>query len=77
MLLERRSLIVIKDRMYDTFWHGIDATSRDVIDRSVFNLKQCPKRNVGQVIERGIRVSLTIRNVPKVAKYSVASLFAK
>ena len=64
MLLEPRSLMVMRDALY---WcmHGIEERSSDVIDAAVANSNQAAVE-AGAVLVRGTRVSLTVRHVPKV-----------
>lgn len=64
MLLQPRSLILIKDDAYTKKLHGIEERKSDVIDDKVFN--KPPAIQSGMELERGTRISLTIRNVPKV-----------
>jgi alkylated DNA repair protein alkB family protein 6 len=68
LLLEPRSLLVLQDECYTTLLHGIEETTTDVINESVLNLEQVSCGSVGDVLERGTRVSLTIRFVPKTTK---------
>lgn len=69
LLLQQRSLVIIKDDMYSEYLHSISERLEDTIDESVKNLNYCGEGyTVGKVIKRLKRVSLTIRNVPKVCK---------
>lgn len=69
LLLERCSLIVIKDDMYSKYLHSIDEIEADVISEGCANLLNCGKQYiVGNRIKRDTRVSITIRNVSKVLK---------
>lgn len=68
MLLQRRSLIIVRDEMYTDNLHGIASRQGDPITDSVVNLCQCDSVNVGDRLKRATRVSLTIRYVPKVLK---------
>ena len=64
VLLQPRSLFLVADALY-TGLHGIAERTTDVLDEKVVNLHACKEVVVGQQLERGVRVSLTIRNVPK------------
>lgn len=64
ILLEPRSLVVIKDDMY-TALHGIEERSTDVLGPMVRNVSE---DRHGAELPRDIRVSLTIRHVPRVVK---------
>jgi len=66
LLLERRSLVLIKDDLYTDYLHGIAERVQDPLTENVWNLDQCPGRQVGDTIDRSARISLTIRNIPKV-----------
>jgi alkylated DNA repair protein alkB family protein 6 len=65
LLLEPLSLVVIRDHMYTTM-HGIAERTEDVMDDHVLNLAACTTRAKGDRLQRGTRVSLTIRYAPKV-----------
>lgn len=68
LLLQPRSLVLVQDDMYKVHLHGIREVTHDVITPKVANLDLNPGVSVGDVLERGTRVSLTIRFVPKVLK---------
>ncbi|KAH8028436.1 hypothetical protein HPB51_016887 [Rhipicephalus microplus] len=77
LLLERRSLLITSGAMYTDYLHGIDARTEDVIDDSLKNLDACSVKR-GMLLQRGTRVSLTIRVVPKVLRANVLqALFKK
>ena len=63
LLLEPRSLLVIRDDAYTGYLHGIQEVETDVLDESVCNLHACKGRSLGDVLRRGRRVSCTIRFV--------------
>ncbi|XP_059839526.1 alpha-ketoglutarate-dependent dioxygenase alkB homolog 6-like [Hypanus sabinus] len=67
LLVEPRSLLVLKDSMYLKYLHGIRPVSEDVITDKVANLTFCNSK-LGAVLTRTTRVSQTIRHVPKVLK---------
>ena len=69
ILLEPMSLLVLSGDMYTHYLHGIAERDEDTLDPHVVNLDHCGgSYYVGQTIPRTTRVSLTIRNVPKVLK---------
>ena len=68
MLLERRSLILVRDDMYKVNLHGIAERKEDIVTDNVVNLSQCDSVKIGDKLERTTRVSLTIRFVPKILK---------
>ncbi|KAI4498790.1 hypothetical protein M0802_005965 [Mischocyttarus mexicanus] len=70
LLLERRSLLILSGELYHNYLHAIAQTCSDTISKTMIkNLDICAAEyNEGQVIERGVRLSLTIRHVPKTSK---------
>lgn len=64
LLVERRSLLILKDDLYHRYMHSISEHEQDDLDDPL--LKNTTK--TGEVIKRGTRFSLTIRNVPKTSK---------
>ena len=66
LLVERRSLLVLQDEMYHQLLHGIEETHEDKIDDQICNLTSSAE--IGSVIPRKTRISLTIRHVPKTSK---------
>ncbi|GMT08209.1 hypothetical protein PENTCL1PPCAC_30383 [Pristionchus entomophagus] len=62
LLLERRSLVLITQDVYDGMLHGINEETKDVVDESIWN----GDGRRGEVIQRDRRVSLTLRIVDKV-----------
>lgn len=78
LLLERRSLLILKEHMYNHYMHGIEELTNDIIDDSICNLKFCESHiKNGSFLSRNKRISLTIRNVPKVSKLNLNSLLIK
>ncbi|XP_014086463.1 alpha-ketoglutarate-dependent dioxygenase alkB homolog 6 isoform X2 [Bactrocera oleae] len=66
MLLEPRSLLILKDELYNNYLHGIDEVKQDVLCDKICNYENCERvHKVGSILKRGIRISLTIRHVPK------------
>ena len=69
VLLEPRSLVVVTGEMYTSYLHGIAERDVDTLGAHVANLTHCgTPYSVGQTLPRTTRLSLTIRNVPKVLK---------
>ena len=52
--------------MYHKLLHGIEEIHEDVISDKICNLTNCDQ--VGNVLPRSTRISLTIRHVPKTTK---------
>jgi len=73
MLLEARSLVLIAHDAYSRLLHGIAERSEDEIGETVFNWDGKDKKS----LVRGTRVSLTIRNVPRVSRLDVKTLLGK
>lgn len=77
ILLERCSLVLVQEHMYTSYLHGIKELTCDHLTETISNLDMTQYKN-GETITRGTRVSMTIRNVPKVISASrVSSLFGK
>ena len=77
MLLERRSLVLVQQQMYTSYLHGIREVTCDHINDTIANVDMTDY-NMGDTLERGTRVSLTIRNVPKVISADrLSSIFGK
>uniref|UniRef100_W5NC29 AlkB homolog 6 n=1 Tax=Lepisosteus oculatus TaxID=7918 RepID=W5NC29_LEPOC len=70
LLVEPRSLLVLRDDMYTRFLHGVRGVARDTVTESVANLRAV-SAELGDSLSRGTRVSLTIRHVPRVLKFVV------
>lgn len=71
LLIEPRSLLILKHDMYTNYLHSIADETHDIITSNLANLEQCAdelKNRVGGTIERNRRISLTIRHVPKTSK---------
>lgn len=72
ILVEPRSLLIIKDSMYNDHLHSISNLSEDLICDKVCNLHSCEiTHKLGDRLERGRRISLTIRHVPKTTKSKI------
>lgn len=69
ILLEPKSLLVLKDDLYNKYLHSIREVTSDIISEDFVNLNNCGiKYEIGDTLIRDTRVSVTIRNVPKVLK---------
>lgn len=69
LLIEPRSLLILKHDMYTKYLHGISDAFEDVIDEHIRNLVNCSEPyKIGDKIERDKRISLTIRHVPKTSR---------
>ncbi|CAI4226494.1 unnamed protein product [Auanema sp. JU1783] len=73
MLLERGSLFLMTDEAYSGHLHGIREVKEDVINETVLN----PGKYLGQTLPRETRVSITIRNIPRVSKLDIKTLLFK
>ncbi|XP_027687001.1 alpha-ketoglutarate-dependent dioxygenase alkB homolog 6 isoform X2 [Chelonia mydas] len=70
LLLEPRSLLVLREDMYVRYLHGIRPAASDAVTEKVANVAACGAV-LGDELRRGTRVSLTIRHVPKVLKTAI------
>jgi alkylated DNA repair protein alkB family protein 6 len=70
LLLQPRSLLVLKGDLYEKYLHGIDEIHSDVVTDCVKNADIC-RTSIGQELSRDTRISLTIRNVPKTSKVKI------
>lgn len=69
ILVERRSLLMIKDDAYHKYMHSIAERTEDLISDTISNIEMCEIGNEkNHVLKRDKRVSLTIRHVPKTSK---------
>ncbi|XP_023229066.1 alpha-ketoglutarate-dependent dioxygenase alkB homolog 6-like isoform X1 [Centruroides sculpturatus] len=73
VLLEPRSLLVVKDDMYHKYLHGIDEKVEDEINNNIVNIRD-HLSNYPLNLKRNRRISLTFRYVPKFIK---TKLFSK
>ena len=75
LFLEPRSLLILKDDMYENYLHGIEERVEDILDDSIANKKNITQlsqlRDVKQSIVRETRISLTIRHVLRVSKFKI------
>lgn len=68
VLLERCSLVILQNDMYTKYMHSISELEEDKLCDNYANVNFCQKFQDNQIIPRNTRISLTIRNVPKVCK---------
>ncbi|XP_012260840.2 alpha-ketoglutarate-dependent dioxygenase alkB homolog 6 [Athalia rosae] len=70
LLLERRSLLILEKDLYHNYLHSIAERNSDTVsNEKTKNLKLCGNAYTdNEQLERGTRVSLTIRHVPKTSK---------
>lgn len=70
LLVEPRSLLVLRGAAYTRLLHGIAATRVDELDTAALppNAAACKSALPGARLVRGTRVSLTIRRVPRVLR---------
>lgn len=75
LFLEPRSLLILKDDMYENYLHGIEERVEDALDDSIANKKNITQlsqlRDVNESIVRETRISLTIRHVLRVSKFKI------
>lgn len=78
ILLEPRSLFIVKDAMYSYYMHGIEERREDTINRMLIsNFDRCSeevREKDEQILTRTTRISLTIRRVEKTAKLAMGML---
>nr|XP_058954946.1 alpha-ketoglutarate-dependent dioxygenase alkB homolog 6-like isoform X2 [Pocillopora verrucosa] len=71
LLLEPRSLFLLTGDLYHNYLHGIAERTYDVVTDKVANLDACNNATLGDILQRNTRISLTIRNVPKILKFKI------
>jgi len=82
VLVQPRSLVIVRDEAYTNCLHGIKEVTKDTVSESIFNRKQinllgstedsgATPAEIAEVLERGRRISLTIRHFPKVVKSKI------
>ena len=71
LLLEPRSLFLLTEDLYHNYLHGIAERTYDVVTDKVANLDACNDATLGDILQRNTRISLTIRNVPKILKFKI------
>ncbi|EDW11052.1 hypothetical protein AWZ03_006904 [Drosophila navojoa] len=70
LLLEPRSLLILKDTLYSDYMHAISEINEDTLCDRICNYNLCENTyKIGDhLVRRAPRISLTIRNVPKTSK---------
>ncbi|SPP79260.1 alpha-ketoglutarate-dependent dioxygenase alkB homolog 6 [Drosophila guanche] len=70
LLLEPRSLLILKDTLYSDYLHSIGEINEDVLCDRICNYDLCETtyKMGDHLVRRAPRISLTIRNVPKTSK---------
>lgn len=69
LILEPRSLLILKDNLYTDYLHSISEIDNDILCDRIYNYDNCESSyKMGDCLKRGTRISLTIRNVPKTTK---------
>ncbi|KAI5631061.1 2OG-Fe(II) oxygenase superfamily domain-containing protein [Phthorimaea operculella] len=72
LLLEPRSLLILKDELYTDHLHAIEEVKCDILDETISNLDLCSDNYVrGSTIDRETRISLTMRHVPKTTTFKL------
>ena len=67
LLVEPRSLLILKDELYNRYMHSISEVEEDDLNDPM--IKKLQKSHLSNSkVKRGTRYSLTIRNVPKTSK---------
>uniref|UniRef100_A0A1A9UX92 Fe2OG dioxygenase domain-containing protein n=1 Tax=Glossina austeni TaxID=7395 RepID=A0A1A9UX92_GLOAU len=69
LILEPRSLLILKDSLYSDYLHSISEVVEDTLCDRICNYENCESTyKMGDCLKRSTRISLTIRNVPKTTK---------
>lgn len=69
LLIEPRSLLILKDSLYHDYLHSISEIKEDLVCDNVYNLTNCAvPYKFGDRLQRKTRISLTIRHVPKTTR---------
>lgn len=69
LLLEPRSLLILKDDLYSEYLHSISEIKEDMLCEKIANFDNCEVAyKLGEKLPRKTRISLTIRHVPKTTK---------
>lgn len=72
LLLERRSLVVLQDDMYNKYLHTIPEVQYDTVSGAEVNLELCSCQfATGAQLQRTTRISLTVRHVPHTTKLHI------
>lgn len=68
LFLEPRSLLILQEKCYHHYLHGIDEKTDDSITDNIMNIEKCSNVKLNDRVSRDTRISLTIRHVPKTTK---------
>lgn len=68
LVLEERSLLILKDDLYNNFMHSIQETLDDKMDDELIRNLSCTSFTKNMRVIRTNRYSLTIRHVPNTSK---------
>lgn len=72
LLLEPRSLLILKDELFSHYLHCIEEVKEDSLDDNIVNLNMCSDvYTKGSTVTRDTRISLTIRHVPKTSTFKL------
>lgn len=72
LLVEPRSLLILKDTLYSQYMHGISEIEQDSLnDPLIQNLAKCTVTTNSDTLKRSTRISLTIRHVPRTTKFKL------
>lgn len=73
LMIEPGSLLILKDDMYNKYLHSISEVTEDLITNNIANIDRCInfRNRLGEVVQRGRRISLTIRHVPKTTRLRI------
>lgn len=69
-------MVAVMGSMYTDYFHSIEEKVEDKLDHSVSNINKT-KFNIGDVLKRDTRISLTIRHVLKTSKIKLNIFFKK
>lgn len=72
LLLEPKSLLILRDELYTDYLHSIEDITEDIVDSSIRNLHLCQEKYItGQRLKRSVRLSFTIRHVPRCSNFKL------
>ncbi|KAK7602779.1 hypothetical protein V9T40_006753 [Parthenolecanium corni] len=72
LLLEPKSLLILRDELYTDYLHSIEDITEDIVDSSIRNLHLCQEKHItGQRLKRSVRLSFTIRHVPRCSNFKL------
>ena len=70
LYVPQRSLLLVKDQMFNHYLHGIEEICSDC-DKNLIIPSQCQSQDDSINLERNTRISLTIRHVPNTKKIKI------